>query len=36
LYDQFDPHFCKITFNQVLLANDVKINNTVTTWNCFG
>ena len=37
LCGQFGPHFCKIAFNQVLLANDVKIvNNTVTTWNCLG
>jgi len=37
LCGQFGPHFCKIAFNQVLLANNVKIvNDTVTTWNCLG
>jgi len=35
LFGQFGPHFCKIAFNQVLLANSVKIvNETVTRWNC--
>jgi len=35
LFGQFGPQFCKIAFNQVLLADDVKIvNGTMTTWNC--
>jgi len=32
LCGQFGPHFCKIAFNQILLANSVKIvNGTVIT-----
>ena len=35
LFGQFGLQFCKIAFNQVLLAYSVKIvNETVTTWNC--
>jgi len=37
LFVQFGPHFGKITFNRVLLANRVKIvNDTVTQCNCLG
>jgi len=37
LFVQFGPHFCKIAFNRVLLANGVKIvNGIVTRWNCLG